>query len=41
MRKSIKKKPDEKDTQLLYKALIFADQAKRDEEEISSLIDDD
>lgn len=37
MRKSLKKEPNEKDTMLLYKALIFAQQAKKDREEFKDL----
>ncbi len=40
MRKSIKKSPNEKDTKILYKALMFAEQAKRDAEEFADLIED-
>jgi len=40
IRKSVKKNPDETDTKLLYKALIFAEQAKKDEEEMDDLLSD-
>jgi hypothetical protein len=40
MRKSIKKEANEADTKLLYKALIFAEQAKKDDEAFEDLIED-
>lgn len=40
MRKAIKKKPTELDTKLLYKALIFAEQCKRDEEDFKELLEE-
>jgi len=40
MRRAIKKKPTELDTLLLYKALIFAEQAKRDDEELNDILKD-
>jgi len=40
MRKAMKKTPNEIDTKLLYKALIFAEQAKKDDEEFKDLLTD-
>jgi len=40
MRKAIKKNPNEEDTKLLYKALIFAEQAKKDDEEFKELLEE-
>ncbi len=40
IRKGIKKVPNEADTKLLYKALIFAEQAKKDDEEFKDLLTD-
>lgn len=40
IRKGIKKKPNEDDTKLLYKALIFAEQAKKDESDLVDLLQD-
>lgn len=41
MRKSLKKEPNEKDTLLLYKAIICAEQIKKDEEFDKMLTDSD
>jgi len=40
IRKGIKKDPNELDTELLYKALMFAKQAKKDELDFEDLLGD-
>jgi len=40
MRKGMRKKPTETDTKLLYKALIFAEQAKKDDDEMADILKD-